>query len=576
MSSPLISQEVTHLAKFRVTRLQYLFVFLALLALVGVGVTTLAESRSSVSRAQVLSDIETPAASIIFTQRETLVYATRLAQWSTGGTSRREVQIARSLLAQRLAVIDSSGKSMGSRANSQYWKALRESDAIIAAAPMGLLPENLHRAVNTEISPVIDLIVAEARDLVVSYQRSVDKDLAENARKSAQNNQRVLLFFYLFLFFGGIFLTSNALTNFKSYRRARRILEAEQRRLDETIAALQETQGVVTKLQELDQVKDSFISTVNHELRTPLTSIIGYIELMRNQKMSEPDKNDQYLDVLERNAQILLNLVESMLTLSKIDSPQMGKLDSKVDISAVLDNALFVLQPALLVKKIELTIERDDSALLSVRGDEGQLSQVLLNIIANAIKFSHEGSPIKIALSAASRNNRPYVSISVTDHGIGIPEEDQNQLFTRFFRGKNAISAQFPGTGLGLSIANILVENHGGGISLSSIVGKGSTFTIALPAFPDEEELLIAARRVGVLERSIARLKGVADKDLKALTHEIGGAIGFYGFEGEGQNLLEISRAMDSETPENFSRSRRSLEDILTRLESHLKALSEA
>ena len=576
MSSKLISKEVTHLAKFRVTRLQYLFVFLSLLALIGVGVTTLAESRSSVSRAQVLSDVETPAASIIFTQRETLVYATRLAQWSTGGTSRREVQIARSLLAQRLAVIDSSGESMGSRANSQYWKALRDSDAIIARAPMGLLPENLHRAVNAEISPVIDSIVAEARDLVVSYQRSVDKDLAENARKSAQNNQRVVLFFYLFLFFGGIFLVSNALTNFKSYRRARRILEAEQKRLEETIAALRETQSVVTKLQELDQVKDSFISTVNHELRTPLTSIMGYIELMRNQRTPESQQNDKYLDVLERNAQILLNLVESMLTLSKIDSPSEGNLDSRVDIGTVVDSALFVLQPALLAKKIELTIERYDSAQLSVRGDEGQLSQVLLNIIANAIKFSHEGSPIKIALTAVSRNNRPYVLVSVTDHGIGIPEEDQNQLFTRFFRGKNAISAQFPGTGLGLSIANILVENHGGEISLSSIVGRGSTFTIALPAFPDEEELLIAARRVGVLERSIARLKGAENKDLKALTHEIGGAIGFYGFESEGQDLLEISRAMDSETPENFSRSRRSLEDILTRLESYLKALSEA
>ncbi len=576
MSSPLISQEVTHLAKFRITRLQYLFVLLALLALVGVGVTTLVESRSSISRAQVLSDIETPAASIIFTQRETLVYATRLAQWSTGGTSRREVQIARSLLAQRLAVIDSSGKSMGSRANSQYWKALRESDAIIAAAPMGLLPENLHRAVNAEISPVIDSIVAEARDLVVSYQRSVDKDLAENARKSAQNSQRVLLFFYLFLFFGGIFLISNVLTNFKSYRRARRILEAEQRRLEETIAALQETQGVVTKLQELDQVKDSFISTVNHELRTPLTSIIGYIELMRNQKMPEPDKNDKYLDVLERNAQILLNLVESMLTLSKIDSPQMGKLDSKVDIGAVLDNALFVLQPALLAKKIDLVLKRDEGTLLSVRGDEGQLSQVLLNIIANAVKFSHEGSPIKIALSAASRNNRPYVLISVTDHGIGIPEEDQNQLFTRFFRGKNAISAQFPGTGLGLSIANILVENHGGKISLSSIVGKGSTFTIALPAVPDEEEFLIASRRAGVLERSIARLKEVDENDFKALTHEIGGAIGFYGFESEGQELLQISRAIAGETPENFSHSRQSLEKIVTKLECHLQALAEA
>ena len=576
MPSQLISQEATHLARYRVTRVQYLFVFLALVALIGVGVTTLAESRSSISRAKVLSDIETPAASIIFTQRETLVYATRLAQWSSGGTSRREVQIARSLLAQRLAVIDSSGKSMGSRANAQYWKALRDSDAIIAAAPMGLLPESLHNAVNEEISPVIDSIVAEARNLVVSYQRSVDNDMAENARKSAQNNQRIVLFFYLFLFFGGVFLTSNALTNFKSYRRARRTLEAEQLRLEETIAALRETQGVVTKLQELDQVKDSFISTVNHELRTPLTSIIGYIELMRSKNNLGSEDTEKYLDVLNRNAQILLHLVESMLTLSKIDSPQIGKSDSRIDIGAVLDNAVFVLQPVLLAKKIEIVLKKDKNESFSVRGDEGQLSQVLLNIIANAVKFSHEDSKIEIVLSGSAKNGRPYISIAVEDHGIGIPEEDQQQLFTRFFRAKNAVSAQFPGTGLGLSIANILVENHGGSIALSSTVGKGSTFTITLPRFPDEDELLISSRRAEVLERSIKRLKEAHNEEINAITHEIGGAIGFYGFESEGVQLLEISRAKDGETPESLSRSRQSLNTVIAQLEFHLKALSGA
>jgi signal transduction histidine kinase len=576
MSSALTSQEITHLAKFRVTKSQYLIALIALLALAGVGVTTYAESQSSVSRTQVLSNIETPAASIIFTQRETLVYATRLAQWSNGGTSRRQVQIARSLLAQRLAVIDSSGKSMGSRANFHYWKALRASDAIISAAPMGFLPENLHKEVNTEISPVIDAIVAQARNLVVSYQRSVDRDMANNARKSAENNQRIVLFFYLFLFFGGLFLTSNALTNFKSYRRARRTLEAEQLRLEETISALKQTQDVVVELQELDQVKNSFISTVNHELRTPLTSIIGYIELMREQKKSEPDQSNKYLDVLERNAQILLNLVESMLTLSKIDSPQIGTLDSKVEIDTVLDNALFVLQPALIAKRVEVTLNKDASQPSKVRGDEGQLSQIFLNIIANAIKFSPENSQIEIALSTILHSGRPYVSTTIKDYGIGIPEDDQKQLFTRFFRAKNAVSAQLPGTGLGLSIANTLVENHGGKIILTSVVGKGSTFTINLPAFPDEEELLIASRRAGVLERSIARLKGVENEDLKALTHEIGGAIGFYGFESEGRDLLEISRAIDSESPDNFTHSRQSLENIITQLERQLEELAEA
>ena len=575
MSSAVTPQEITHLAKFRVTGLQYLIALIALSALVGIGVTTFAESRSSVSRAQILSDIETPAASIIFTQRETLVYATRLAQWSTGGTSRREVQIARSLLAQRLAVIDSSGKSMGSRANSQYWSALRASDAIIAAAPMGFLPENLHGKANAQISPVINLIVAQARELVVSYQRSVDKDMAENARESAVNNQRVVLFFYLFVVFGALFLTLNVLTNFKSYRRARRALEAEQQRLEQTIAALKETQDAVVKLQELDQVKNSFISTVNHELRTPLTSIIGYVELMRGKKQFESEQNEKYLDVINRNAQVLLNLVESMLTLSKIDSPQIEKADLRVDIDQVLDNAIFVTQPALIAKRIKLLRHQDTDTPLSVRGDEGELSQILLNIIANAIKFSPEESEIEIELSAFVQEGRPRVSIAIRDHGIGIPEEDQGQLFTRFFRAKNAVSAHMPGTGLGLSIAHSLVSNHGGTITLTSALGEGSTFTITLPAFPDDDELLIAARRADVLHRSITRLKAVDDSELKALTHEIGGAIGFYGFGSEGKMLLEISRELDSDAPAVSLGSRKSLESVILQLESHLKVLSE-
>ena len=265
-----------------------------------------------------------------------------------------------------------------------------------------------------------------------------------------------------------------------------------------------------------------------------------------------------------------------MLTLSKIDSPQIGKSDSRIEIGAVLDNAIFVLQPALTAKRIGIVVEKDKNESFSVRGDEGQLSQVLLNIIANAIKFSHEDSQIEIVLSAVAKNGRPYISIEVEDHGIGIPEEDQGKLFTRFFRAKNAVSAQFPGTGLGLSIANILVENHGGTIALSSTVGKGSTFTITLPRFPDEDEQLISSRRAGVLERSIRRLKEAHNEEIKAIIHEIGGAIGFYGFESEGVQLLEISRAIDSETPESLSRSRQSLNTVIAQLEFHLKALSEA
>lgn len=470
-------EELGNVAKFRITKSQFFLFAVALLSIILLGISSVSQSISTGEREKLLSDIETPAASIIFTQRETLVYATRLALWSNGGTTRREVQIARNLLAQRLAVVDSSGRTMGSRASSQYFKALYSSDAIVSAAPVGVLPESMHQETNKVLIPVIDEILAQARQLVVSYQRSIDQEMVDRAKDDARRDSLNLALFYTILFSSALFLLLNFRSNFKNYRVTRASIEREQLRLQEMIAELAMVQKRVVALQDLDKAKTALISTVNHELRTPLTSIIGYVELMqREQSITPGSEMARYLEVLERNSQILLSLVESMLSLSKFDSAT-GKLPNKaVDIAQVIDDAIFTLDPV--IKSSECRIEFSRIHNLKIRGDIGQLNQVFINIIANAIKFSPTGSTISITME---NRDGSRVEIAISDQGVGIPEADLPQIFTRFFRASNVDSGKFQGTGLGLSIVQQVIDHHNGGIAVSSQEGVGTLFTLNFP-----------------------------------------------------------------------------------------------
>lgn len=537
--------DINSITRFSVTRNQYIIAAVALIALLGVGVTTLMQSQVTVKQTKVLSDVETPAASIIFTQRETLVYATRLAQWSNGGTTRRQVQIARNLLAQRLSVIDASGKSMGERADATYWNSLKTADRIVSNSVPGILPENMHAQVQEQVAPVVDQILASARDLVVSYQQFIDRAEAEKAKKIADGSHRQLIFFYIFIFFSALFLALNVRSNFRNYRLAREIIESEQLRLEKTLAELSLAQVEVNKLLDLDHAKNAFISTVNHELRTPLTSIIGYIDVIKEEKESIGVKDlSRYLEVLERNAQILLNLVESILSLSKIDASEGKIADAKVDLVKVIDNTIFVLQPNSNSANIKVAFNFDPEQNYFVRGDAGQLSQVFLNLLGNAIKFSPKDSSVEFSMVNAQEAGLPVIRIRVSDHGIGIPEDDMGKLFQRFFRAKNAVADQFQGTGLGLSIVDQSVRLHGGTVEVESKLGLGTTFIIELPSYLEDEEKLILQRREGVLVRAIERITQASPDKLKDVTHEIGGAIGFYGFEQEAKLILEHSREL--------------------------------
>lgn len=558
------------IARFQVTKSQTVLALIALAAILALGFSSIVSANENVRRAKILSNVESPAASIIFTQRETLVYATRLAQWTNGGTERRNVQIARNLLAQRLAVIDTSGRSMGSRAQKDYWSVLKKSDSIVASAPSGLLPENLHDAFNAQIEPIIDEILAEARRLVVSYQRSVDQEMVEATKESASQDRLNLFYFYTFLIAAGLFLFLNLRTGYQNFSNARIALDEEQKRLDATLEELKRVQMSLVELKNLDAAKNAFISTVNHELRTPLTSIIGYLDFIKEEEMAKSNPQlENYLEVLDRNAQILLNLVESMLSLSKIDAAA-GKLpDTKVSLNEVIDNAIFIMKPASEKSNIAISFTAEDE--IFVQGDGGQLSQVYINLLGNAIKFSPQNSSVEIRLSTITSDNGMDLSrVSVQDHGIGIPTDDIEKLFTRFFRAGNADSGQFPGTGLGLSIVEQVVTRHHGTVSLLSELGGGTTFIVDIPLYRSDEEKMIFFRRKDVLERAIARLEDATPETLKAVTHDIGGAIGFYSFATLGTEILQSSRALGEQPPavEDFNLIKaRLLHSMTTQLE---------
>jgi signal transduction histidine kinase len=477
MSRRTTSNLSTGIDRVRITKYQALLALIAVASLASLGISTILESNSAGDRTHLLSNLETPAASIIFTQRETLVYSTRLALWSNGGTTRREVQIARALLGQRLAVVDSSGKSMGQRANAAYWRALKKSDDLVAAAPQGVLPEEMHRALNRDLIPVINEIVEQARTLVVSYQREVDREMKMHAEDMVRRDALNLSLLYLFIFTGALFLFLNARTNFKNYRTVKAHVENEQRELERV-------RGQVAQLQDLDEAKNALISNVNHELRTPLTSIMGYIELLQleNPEGQSPEHR-LHLEVLQRNSIILLNLVESLLSLSKFDSA-VGKLpDEPVSLKEVADSALFTLKPALEKAGISSSLEVDGD--IYVRGDQAQLNQVLINLIANSIKFSPEGSIIEIAISQEEKS----AVILIKDYGIGIADGDLPHIFSRFYRGSNAEGAQYQGTGLGLAIVEQVIEHHHGTVKVNSQLGEGTTFTITVPLFNEGGEV---------------------------------------------------------------------------------------
>ncbi len=230
------------------------------------------------------------------------------------------------------------------------------------------------------------------------------------------------------------------------------------------------------KLRELDEAKTIFLGTVSHELRTPLTSIVSFSELMRAETQALTADGAQFLDIIERNAHRLLRLVGDLLLLNRLESGTVPLELAPVSIPELAGEAARAAAAGTAKHGVTVHFSADDGPPL--QADRTRLSQVLDNLIANAIKFSRSNGLVRVdAVWDGSRWR-----IDVADNGMGIPPEEIGQLFGRFVRASNARTAGVPGTGLGLSIVKAITELHGGHVTVDSTLGHGTTFSVYLPA----------------------------------------------------------------------------------------------
>jgi len=263
-------------------------------------------------------------------------------------------------------------------------------------------------------------------------------------------------------------------------RMLRNLTEAQMRNRDliATLARQIDQFGTLNMaLHESNRLKGDFLSTMSHELRTPLNSIIGFSEvLVADDRLT--DKQARYAANIMTSGQQLLVLINDILELAKMEA---GKLRLRVDALALpelCEQAAAMFRPAAEKKGIELRVSAAAGVPGEVRQDGGKLRQVLANLVSNAIKFTPEGGRVTVAGAAEGGT----LTLSVADTGVGIAPAEQVSIFDKFRQASNPLTREQGGTGLGLSIVRELCKLLGGGVTLHSDLGRGTTFTVTVPA----------------------------------------------------------------------------------------------
>ncbi|HEX4412817.1 MAG TPA: ATP-binding protein [Lacipirellulaceae bacterium] len=235
------------------------------------------------------------------------------------------------------------------------------------------------------------------------------------------------------------------------------------------------------RLYEMNRLKSDFLATVSHELRTPLNSILGFSEVLSGIEKLD-DKQRRYVGNIQRSGRMLLDMINDILDLAKVESGKMEIRQTEFKISGLISSLCEMARPLAEKKNIDLTYDAL-TTLPALRQDQAKVQQILNNLLSNAIKFTPEGGRISIT---AERDDLGDLRLKVTDTGIGISPDEQQLVFEKFRQASSvpdgdAMTREYSGTGLGLSIVRELCRLLGGDVSLESELGKGSTFSVRLP-----------------------------------------------------------------------------------------------
>jgi two-component system phosphate regulon sensor histidine kinase PhoR len=224
-------------------------------------------------------------------------------------------------------------------------------------------------------------------------------------------------------------------------------------------------------------MRKDFVANVSHELRTPITAVRSAAETARRTIEKDPEAATRFVDMIERNALRLHELVEDLLELSRIESKQFRPQTDTVEIGPIAEHVFTLLRDAAEKRKVRLSVAPASGAA-KVVGDKRAIEQILTNLIENAVKYGGDG----VAVTVRTAKRDETVRVSVEDTGPGIDPKHLPRLFERFYRADKGRSRDMGGTGLGLSIVKHLAEAMGGTVSVESTQGRGSAFSFTLPA----------------------------------------------------------------------------------------------
>jgi PAS domain S-box-containing protein len=256
-----------------------------------------------------------------------------------------------------------------------------------------------------------------------------------------------------------------------------RLLEDLQKSLREVTLAREKLHEANEELKTLDEMKTNLLSNVSHELRTPLVAVMGYTDMIANGKAGPVNEVQQeYLNISLRNIEKLVTLIENLLDFSRLHRGQEELLFDTFDIADCARTSTQIVEPVAKSRDISINMDVPEDPVL-VEGDKGKLGQVFNNLLSNAVKFNQSGGEVNMAIRPGDFN----VEVVVSDTGIGVPQEAQDKIFTRFYQYDASSTRKYGGTGIGLSIAQDIMRLHGSRIMVTSREGEGASFSFILP-----------------------------------------------------------------------------------------------
>jgi len=286
----------------------------------------------------------------------------------------------------------------------------------------------------------------------------------------------ILLLYYFFRFY--IDRAAEHRQRMEEIERHNAELESEvARRTQELVEVNERLSQSNEELQRANRLKSEFLANMSHELRTPLNAIIGFSELLEESTFGDLTSDQRaFVRDIHAGGKHLLNLINDILDLSKIEAGRMSVHREECDLPGILRETLTVIRPLALKKRLQLTALPDPAASV-VWADAGKIKQVMYNLLSNAVKFTDEDGSITVDARAEGKD----LVVSVSDTGIGIDPEDLGHIFDEFYQVDGSLTRRHEGTGLGLALVKRLVGMHGGEVSVKSRVGEGSCFRFRLP-----------------------------------------------------------------------------------------------